>query len=242
MSFGMVHSWVRPVRRMGDSLIVHVDLTPDDRRERSAVSWLDEDEFKRWKRYVVDRPGREFALCRAALRYLLCQQLGCDNSELSLVAGDHGKPYALVDGQPILTKFNVSHSDPHGLITITHGVRVGVDIEAGVRQRDFDGISKMVFGPNECAEIASASGIQKANMFFRFWTLKEALVKALGTGLSINLTKFEIPPAVRHGAQYGIFQFPGRSETSWKLENLSTSDYAAALASERNPSKPSQAN
>ena len=228
---------VRPVRRNGGILVSHVDLTPDRVRERDALDWLDEDELERWERYKVDRPRREFALCRAALRYLLCRRLGCTNSKLSFVAGDHGKPSARINGASVPVRFNVSHSDPHGLITIAAGKRVGVDVEAGMWQRDFDGIARIVFGPNECAEIASVRGEQKAHLFFRFWTLKEALVKALGTGLSINLREFEIPPDIRQGAKRSHFQFPGKPDTIWALENLSTPNYAAAIAVEKGLSR-----
>ena len=232
MPTDMIQSWIRPICRIGEVSVVHIGLAPDETRERHAVSWLHEQELQRWQRYQVDRARREFALCRSALRYLLCQQLGCDNSELSIAVADHGKPYALLYGKPVSIRFNVSHSDPHGLITITEGARVGVDVEAGLRKRDFDGISEMVFGPNERAEILSARGAKKAKLFFRYWTLKEALLKALGTGLSTDLTKIELPQDIRHGALRGIFQSPGDPATHWQLQDLSTRQYTAAIAAE----------
>ncbi len=227
-----VRSWIHPVRHERGISIVYVDLTPDEIREQHALMWLNPDELERWNRFRVDRPKREFALCRAALRYLLCLQLGCENSQLCFGLAKYGKPFALVNGKPVNVRFNVTHSDPHGLITITQGVRVGIDVEQSSRKRDFDGIASMVFGPNEQAEIASLSGEEKARLFFRFWTLKEALVKALGTGLSMKLTEVEISPEIRRGAQRGIFQFPEMPETSWALEDLSTPEYSAAIASE----------
>ena len=237
----MIQSWIRPVCRVGEVSVVHIDTTPDEAREWHAVSWLHEQELQRWQRYQVDRPRREFAFCRSALRYLLCQQLGCNNAELSIAAGDHGKPYALLRGKPVSIRFNVSHSDPHGLITITEGMRVGVDVEAGLRKRDFDGISEMVFGPNERAEILSAKGAKKARLFFRYWTLKEALVKGFGTGLSTDLTKIELPRNIRHGAPRGIFQSPSDPATHWQLQDLSTQRYTAAIASEIASSYPPHA-
>ncbi len=227
-----VRSWIHPVRQLGEISVVYVDLTPDKSRELHAVSWLNSGELERWNRFRVDRPRREFALCRAALRYLLCLQLGCENSQLTFGLARYGKPFALMDGRPVGIRFNVTHSDPHGLITITRGVRVGIDVEQSSRLRDFDGIATMVFGPNEQAEIASLSGEEKARLFFRFWTLKEALVKALGTGLTTKLTEVEISPEIRQGAPRGVFRFPDRPETSWALEDLSTPEYAAAIASE----------
>ncbi len=228
----MIQSWIRPVCRMGKVDVVHIDLAPDDDHDRHAVSWLHDKEQNRWQRYKVDRARREFARCRSTLRYLLCQQLGCHNSELTIEVADRGKPYALCNGNPVPIRFNVSHSYPHGLITIAEGVRVGVDIETGLRKRDFDGISEMVFGPNERTEIQSAKGANKARLFFRYWTLKEALLKGLGTGLSMDLTKIELPRNIRHGAPKGIFQSLDDPVTYWQLQDLSTPQYTAAIASE----------
>ena len=233
MPSDLIPSWIRPVCRTGEVSVIHISLAPDPDREQYAVSWLDAEELRRWQRYKVDRARREFALCRATLRYLLCQQLGCKNTDLAIVAAsDHGKPYAVLCGRTVSAKFNVSHSDPHGLITIAEGVRVGIDVEAGLRKRDFDGIAGMVFGPNERAEIRSAHGAKKASLFFRYWTLKEALLKAAGTGLSTDLTRIELPWSVRHGASTGVFQSPDDPMIRWQLQDLSTRQYTAAIATE----------
>ena len=240
MSSDLIFPWIRLVRQTDEISVVYVDLTPDGTREQRTLSWLDRNELQRRERIRIHRSQREFTLCRVALRRLLCQKLGCENSQLSIATAKHGKPYALVNREPVSIRFSVSHSDPHGLITIAQGVRVGVDVESGVCERDFDGISKRIFGPNERAEIASANGADKAHLFFRFWTLKEALVKALGTGLTTRLTEFEISPDLRNGAPKGIVQFPGIPDTHWLLENLSTQDYIAAVASEMRSSASSQ--
>ncbi len=233
MSTEIESLWFSPFRQIGEIQVIHVDLTPHEAREQYALEWLDKEELARWQRYLPDRPRREFALCRAVLRYSLCRRLGCENKQLSIVPATHGKPHALINGQPAPTSFNVSHSGYHGLIAFAQGQqRLGVDVEARSRRRDFDGIAEMVFGPKEREEIASASGLAKARLFFRFWTLKEALVKAFGTGLSIDLTAFEIPHDIRHGAERSIFQFPGQDRTLWELRDLSTNGYAAAIATE----------
>ena len=232
MSSDLVCSWTRPLRKTGEISVLHVDLTPGRIREDHALAWLDKSERERWERYRTHRSKREFALCRAALRHLLCEQLGCENSQLSFAVTEHGKPHALVNQERVSAGFSVSHSAPHGLITIREEGRVGADIETGLPERDFEGIARKAFSPNERAEIISATGTDKARLFFRFWTLKEALGKALGTGLSAELTDFELPSALRGGASRGYVLFPGKKDTYWVLENLSTPDYVAAIASE----------
>jgi len=217
-----------PLRHCSGNHLVYVDLKLDQTVELEALSWLDRIELQRWERYQVEQSKREFALCRATLRQLLCQHLGCENSHLSIIKGDHGKPYAVVEGEQVSTQFSVSHSDPHGLIMIAESARVGIDVETPKPERDYNGIAKMIFSPSEYAEIRSFSGQEKTNLFYRIWTFKEALVKAIGDGLSTNLSQFEIPSSFRRGSRKGVIEYPESSGTRWIFEDLSTTEYVAA--------------
>ena len=235
MPADVLDSWFRAFREIGDILIVHVDLTPHEEREAHAISWLDEEEQVRQRRYRFDRPRREFALCRAALRSVLCRRLGCENERLAFGASEHGKPFALVNGTEAPVSFNVSHSGKHGLIALAPQGRLGVDVEERVAHIDLDGMSEIVFGPDEQADFASVRGREKFYLFFTLWTLKEALIKALGTGFSLDPSRFEIPSVVRRGARKSIFRFPHMPDVGWRLENLGNSDFAAAIAHELDP-------
>ena len=117
--------WWRPFRTVGHAAVLHVDLTAHADREAEAWAWLDEEEQGRWQRYQHDGSRRRFALCRAALRAVLCSQLDCRNEQLAFGASDRGKPYAVVQGQPAPVSFNVSHSGAHGLIAVAATGRLG---------------------------------------------------------------------------------------------------------------------
>ena len=72
-----------PCAKSAPSLYLHVDLTPHAGREASALSWLDQDELSRSRRFLYPGPSRRFVLCRSALRAILCGQLGFDNRQLT---------------------------------------------------------------------------------------------------------------------------------------------------------------
>ena len=235
MSADVLDSWFRAFREIDDILVVYVDLTPHEEREARAFSWLDEKEQDRLRRFRYDRPRREFALCRAALRSVLCCRLGCESEKLEFNASEHGKPFALVDGVAAPVSFNVSHSGKHGLIALAPQGRLGVDVEERVTRIDLDGVSEIVFGPGERADFALVRGREKFDLFFTLWTLKEALIKALGTGFSLDPSRFEIPSPMRHGARKDIFRFPHMPNVGWRLENLGNEDFAAAIAHELDP-------
>ena len=232
MAAEVVDSWFHTFREIDDILVIHVDLTPHEEREAHALTWLDDEERSRWRRYKYERPKREFALCRAALRSILCCRLGCGNERLAFGASEYGKPFALVDGIAAPVSFNVSHSGKHGLVALAPRGRLGVDVEERVDRLDLDGISEFVFGPDEQADFAATHGREKFHLFFTLWTLKEALIKALGTGFSLDPSRFEVPQAIRRGARKGMFRFPWIPKVEWRLENLGNENFAAAIAYE----------
>ena len=226
----MVQDWWRPFAAESGIAVYHVDLAPHPRREREAVRWLDGGERERCGRFLVERPRREYRLCRAALRALLCGRLGCANDALAFAAAEHGKPFALVDGAPATVSFNVSHSGGHGLIAVADWGSVGVDVEERVIRHDIDGVLRTAFAPDEQGDLAAASGSGKAELFFRMWTMKEALIKALGSGFSLDTASFTLPAALRRGTvKTALVRIPHLTRV-WLLSDLGTAEFAAALA------------
>ena len=220
---------------MAGATVLHVDLTPCPDRETAAWGWLDQDERARWKRFLYAPPRRRYALCRAALRALLCGALGAVNEQLSFTFAEHGKPRARVNGRPADISFNISHSGNHGLIAWAPRGRVGVDVEERSARCDIDGLSETVCGPRERADLAAARGDDRLRLFYTLWTLKEALVKATGRGLSCDVSRFEIPAAMRRGEPAGTLRFPQVPDVNWRLHNLGNAAYAAAVAHEEVP-------
>ena len=227
--------WWRPFRKIGSVAVHHVELAPDAAREAAALSWLDQAERSRWQGFRHDGARRRFALCRAALRSILCSRLGCGNQQLAFGASHLGKPYAVVEGRPVPIGFNVSHGSAHGLIAFAAEGRLGVDVEERSPARDLDGLISSVMGPCERAELALARGTQRLQLFYLLWTVKEALIKALGTGLSWDVSRFEIPLAMRRGMKTSLFEFPQIPAVRWWLEDLGNEHFAAAIAHELPP-------
>ena len=223
--------WWSPFCEVGAVTVLHVDLTPHGPREASALSWLDRDELSRSRRFVYPGPSRRFVLCRSALRANLCGQLGCENRQLKFGQSRYGKPYAMLRDERITTSFNISHSGKHGLIAFAPHGQLGVDVEERVAREDIDGLSRMVFGPNEQSALALTDGSRKIDLFFRFWTIKEALIKAVGMGFSLDPSSFEIPSAMYSGTT-SRFRFPQMPATKWQIEYIGNEEFAAAIAYE----------
>jgi len=151
---------------------------------------------------------------------------------LSFGEGAYGKPYPVVDGEPAALSFSVSHSGRHGLIAYMQGGRLGVDVEEIVPKRHLNSLIETAMGPDERRELDRMEGPARLRQFFRLWTCKEALVKALGTGFSTDISGFQIPPNIRWGEAAGVFRFAHLPDVDWQLEDIGREGFAAALASE----------
>ncbi len=224
--------WWEPFGQIDGVRVIHVDLAPNEAREAAGFAWLDSAERSRSERFQHAPARRHFVLCRAALRSLLCTDLDCDNARLSFGVADGGKPFALMGGRPLDVGFNVSHSGRHGLITLVPAGRVGVDLEERVPRPDLDRLIEAVFGPDERADLTAAAGHDRTRLFFRLWTLKEAVAKALGTGLSFDVSRFEVPAAIRSGESRGVLRIPQLSPAAWRLTAIDDRRFAAAVAQE----------
>ena len=236
MSASAARCWWSSFRKAGPVTVTHVDLTHNAASEASSLLWLNEGEQARCRRYPLPGPRRRFALCRAALRAILCRQLGCSNERLSFGSSDHGKPFALVDEEPVAISFNLSHSGRHGLIALVPHGRLGVDVEERVPRGDFDELSETVFGPHEQSALACVRGRDRVQLFFRLWTIKEALIKALGLGFTLDVSQFEVPQTLYQG-RMSIFRFPQLPEVHWHVEYIGNGDFSAAVAHELVPSQ-----
>lgn len=232
MSSGVPAAWWETLKTSGSVTVFHVDLAEDSARESAALALLDEAEHRRRRGFAYAGPRRQFTLCRAALRALLTSHLGCCNDQLSFGIAPHGKPFARLRGEPVRVGFNVSHGGRHGLIALAAEGRVGVDVEERVEHRNFDLLVDATFGPEERAELAALDGAPRLHLFFRLWTMKEALLKAHGAGLVLEPTAFEIPRAVREGRTDGTVVLPDSPGVSWHVEDLGDDEYAAAVAYE----------
>ena len=152
-------------------------------RERLRPGCLSADELVRAGRLAFEPLRRRFVLGRAALREILGCYLGRSPADLTFGRGPHGKPYLLPARDNECLRFNLSHSDDLAMVALIPQRAVGVDLE---RMRPMAGIDDMVaryFAPAERLAFAGAPAADRLSVFYRYWTLKEAHLKASGVGL-----------------------------------------------------------
>ena len=141
---------------------------PDARRDYATHYKLAED--------------RQRSIAAGALLQLAMDRAGV--SDRKLVTGPQGKP--LLDGAADF-HFSLSHSG--SIVLCAYGSSpMGADVEEP--GRPLPKIVQRKCPPGEWQWLQAQPDLNAA--FFRLWVLKEAYVKALGTGLTLGLDQYEI--------------------------------------------------
>ncbi len=203
---------------------VHLHAANNSANEELDV--LSAAEQQRAARFVIDPPRHSFIRTRAALRNVLGNYLDRPSRDVIFHTGPHGKPMVAEAG----ISFNVSHAGEWALIAVTGTHAVGVDIEKISPARATGDIAGRFFSSAERDQLARLVDPARAAAFFRIWSRKEAVIKALGEGLSCPLTSFDVS-ADQHHARLLAFRRDGVRVADWSLFNLDAAPgYAAALA------------
>ena len=148
---------------------------------------LADDEIHLW-RLVVDevlKPREITAAAHAFLGRLLMRYAGVDRAP-DIARTDRGKPYA-----PALPDidFNLSHAREHVLIAIARRQPIGVDLERVDRRIEIEDLARRFFAPAEADALEALPSEIRLAAFLRLWTCKEAVLKALGAGISFGLER-----------------------------------------------------
>lgn len=144
-------------------------------------------ERERAGRFVHEGDRMTYVCCHAIVRLILSVKLGLRPELIEFVRGPYGKPY-LNDNSLF---FNITHTRDAFALIVTRGSETGIDMEAIDRTMNFRAIVRNFFSENEGNYIFTDE-IGSSARFFTLWTRKEALLKALGTGIADNLPDVEV--------------------------------------------------
>lgn len=171
-------------------------LDPTDFEPRASAPPLALDEIHVWS-VGVDAalsPSQVGAAAQATVTRFLCVYANCVEAP-RIERGAHGKPFA--PDLPDL-HFNLSHAGPDILIGFARGQALGVDLERRDRRASIDGIAGRFFAPREAQGLAVLPPLQQRHAFLRLWTHKEAVLKAIGSGLNFGLHRVEFSLGRNH--------------------------------------------
>jgi 4'-phosphopantetheinyl transferase len=195
------------------------------------VELLDVRERTRWAQFRRPQDRALYLTAHALARLAIAGPVGLAPREIRFsvtcrrCGGPHGKPR--VDG-PEAVELSISHSGERAVVAVARDVAVGVDVEV-VAMRHPD-VPRIALSPPERAVLDRLPEADRVPAFLRYWTRKEALLKATGDGLMVQLDQVTVsgpdePPA--------LLSWPGQSLPGvLHLVDLEPGPgYAASLAS-----------
>jgi 4'-phosphopantetheinyl transferase len=201
------------------------NLDQPERRVEELAATLDAAERERASRITSDKRRRRFVAGRGMLRELLGTATNTAPATIRLTYGPHGKP-ELADAARREIHFNVSHADDQVVYVVSRSCRVGIDIECVRPIANVNRLSRRFLSPSEQTALLGVPEERRLAAFFSCWTLKEALVKGRGEGISGSFRHFNVPVAPVEVARPWIVD-------GWALESLNVAGgYAGAVAAE----------
>jgi 4'-phosphopantetheinyl transferase len=178
--------------------------------------------------YLNEHQQREFHSVRNPERkYVLVHIHACVNAVLSLYTGlpacqhvfernESGKPFLK---EPDDLHFNLSHSH-HAFVLAVARHSVGVDLEHTDRKiPELPAIIQRYYSLEE--QMTVRDSVQPETEFLKIWTRKEAIIKAIGTGLHENLQQINTLAA---------FNTPNELQSCWHVYSGKMEEYFFSLA------------
>lgn len=212
------------------SAAVHVwaiDLEIDAATVGSMLKLLSGDERVRAARLRTTEQRLRFVAAHGAMREILSSYLDCAPEAIRFETSAEGKPF-LANGS---LAFNLSHSEGLALCAVAVSGQIGVDVERIRPVPDADEIVMKFFAPGEAREYLALPPQDRLRAFFSLWTRKEALVKAVGSGLRRPLDSFEVEMAPAAPSPRLAFTRPDAGQPPFFLRAFTpAAQYTGAVA------------
>jgi 4'-phosphopantetheinyl transferase len=148
---------------------------------------LSEQELARYQRFHYEKDRHSYLVSHALLRFSLSKYAGLSAAQWQFACGEHGKPVLFSSSAPADLSFNLTHADGLSACVISADRRCGIDVENTHRKNKLAAVAQRMFADEELSQLAESNIVDR---FYTFWTLREAYVKALGTGLAGSSKEF----------------------------------------------------
>ena len=204
-------------------MAIHVDLwlwhLDRHNQDIEALAWpLSDEERQKSESFIKPVDRTRFIAARGRMREILASYANVAPGLLRFDLVGRGKP-VLREGPA----FNLSHAGGWAALVVapdTPRLQIGVDIEA---MRPVNpAVTVRTFSPSEQRDLGRLLPSGWMRGFFNGWTRKEAVIKATGEGLGVDLQSFDVTLMPDRPAQMLDSRGPLPGAGAWSLVNLDT--------------------
>ena len=156
-------------------------------------NYLDFEEKKEFSIYKTLYRKLEFLFGRILLKSFLAKALNVPFEEIRIKKNEYGKPYLdnCKTDKPL--SFNLTHSNGLLLLAISNLESIGIDVEEYNKQ-DYLELVNTICTLDEKEYIQQSHNKQLKNKKFLFlWTRKEALLKYISKGFTLDPRQISVP-------------------------------------------------
>jgi 4'-phosphopantetheinyl transferase len=209
------------------------DVLQDEARRERAARWLSPADKVRHERYRFQGDRDMFLVGRVMARALVGEALGVKPKDWEWREGPRGRPE--IGDSTALVSFNIAHSAGLVVCAVSRGGTVGVDVEHRLRPPVDARMVRRYCAPGEVEDIERQGPAAWQDQFLKYWTLKEAYLKARGLGIAVHLSdlSFTLGADAIRLERLNAVSADDTSEWSFVLDGSSASHYLAAAVTAR---------
>ncbi|PXX46798.1 4'-phosphopantetheinyl transferase superfamily protein [Undibacterium pigrum] len=185
--------------------------------ETCSLDMLDQAELARYHAYVFEADRQRHLLAHSLKRQILACLTSKTPASLKFHTGHGGKPCLASEE----VHFNISHSGNWVALAFSADRPIGIDIEQA-RDLDYKSLLTQIAHPQDTLPLCDS---RKEQQFLASWSMKEAVAKCSGEGLSIDFPSLRLSPG---GSDNYICT---RSDATWHVFHLIHEDTHLAVAS-----------
>lgn len=164
------------------------ELFATDAGRARALGWLTAADRARYERYRFPKDRDMFLAGRVMARALVGRALGVGPNAWEWREGPRGRPELADPDAARRVSFNIAHSAGLVVCAISGDGTVGVDVEHRLRPPVDAGMVRRFCAPAEVVDIERCGPSAWQDQFLKYWTLKEAYLKARGVGIAVHLS------------------------------------------------------
>ncbi|MBB5188513.1 MULTISPECIES: 4'-phosphopantetheinyl transferase family protein [Zhongshania] len=195
--------------------------------QKEYEEMLSQSELEQYQQLKHVDNGWDYLVSRALLRTVLAEYCELSPQEIEFEVNGFGKPELDNSSVSPIIQFNTAHTSGLTVCVVTRDNAIGVDVECSAENPGILDVAEDYFSALELQALKSRDEAQQLDYFYRYWTLKEAYIKARGEGLSIPLHDF----SVVLGNDGEFLEFFGPDAESWDFRLLGqNARYTAGLS------------
>jgi 4'-phosphopantetheinyl transferase len=208
-------------------------LTKSSTKLNEYLLLLSNEERKKIERFHFEKDRMYYQVRHGILRNILSYYIGMDPVHIQFNYSINGKPVLKRDFNQKSIHFNLSHTNGFALYAFTREREIGVDVEYIRNIPHIENVADTFLSKIENDIFCILPKKKKIETFFKEWTQKEAVVKAIGKGLSLDLKKIDVSIIPSEPSKLLKINIDSLEVSRWNIQELNlASGFAAAFAVE----------